>query len=267
MAGGEGAAYVLLAVAIGFFTLSWPNIRSGLSVGSLRTDLMSPAQLRDQVVELRAQTQLDLNQEAERLRSLGTAEHTQYLARTRQELAEAKLKREASKGLFPAIRPTIILERKRLDLQISALERKIGASKQPAERTGSGMPWNLLGKSSLLLHAFCHARESHKKREKLPDLCPYLGVPRSIAEIREKRRIYFGSNSSISTSISLRESRRNSGCNCLSDCCNECLISRPRSSCRKSFARSDAFFEVTLVSSELMGIDPPGSPTQTVVAH
>lgn len=119
--------YVLLAVAIAFFTLAWPNIQSGLSIEALRTDLLSPAQLRDEVVELRAQTQLDLNQEVERIRSLGTAEHAQYLARTRQELAEAKLEREAAKGLFPAVRPTTILDRKRLDLRISALEKKIEA--------------------------------------------------------------------------------------------------------------------------------------------
>ena len=133
---GKALLYIVLAVAIAFFTFAWPSIRSGLSGEALRTDLMSPAQLKTAVVGMRTEAQADLERDAHRIRTLGAAEHATYLARTREELAEAKRQRQADKGIFPAIRPTTILAQKRLELRISALEKRIAALEAAGRANG-----------------------------------------------------------------------------------------------------------------------------------
>ena len=70
---------------------------------ALRTDLMSPGQLKTEAVNLRTQAQANLQRDAERIRTLSLEEHAAQLAQAREELAEAKQQRQESKEFLPAI--------------------------------------------------------------------------------------------------------------------------------------------------------------------
>ena len=125
--GRKAALFVILVLAVGFFTLAWPAVRSGVANGDFAADWMSPAQLRAELDAARATTQLQLEQDVDAFRTLGEAEQARRLATATAQLAEARRRRQAAGGFLDRFRPSKILERKKLDLRISQLELEIAA--------------------------------------------------------------------------------------------------------------------------------------------
>lgn len=124
--GRKAALFVLVVLAVGFFTLVWPNIRSGQT---LTADLMSPDQLRQELASARGEAQKRLQRNVESFRNASQAEQQRRLTQATNELGAALRRRQEFDGFLDGIRPSRILERRRLDLRISQLELEIDALK------------------------------------------------------------------------------------------------------------------------------------------
>lgn len=116
--GRKAALFLILVVAVGIFTLVRPT---------LGADLKSPGQVKQELTAAREAAQRDLSGKVEGMRGANEAARAERLAAARVQLAEAERQRRAPGGLFDRFRPSKILERKKLDLRISALKLEIAA--------------------------------------------------------------------------------------------------------------------------------------------
>lgn len=125
--GRKAALLAILVLAVTFFSLVWPNIRPGRE--TLTTDWMSPQQMRDELTSARSAAQDRLEARVESLRNANEAQHQRRLAEATSELAAATDERGKYNGFFDGVRPSRILQKKRLDLRISGLKLEISALK------------------------------------------------------------------------------------------------------------------------------------------
>ncbi len=146
--GRKATLFLILVTAVGFFTLVWPTL-------TLSADLKSPAQVKAELVSARAQSQRQLSEDVKAMRTRGEAAQAERLKVATEELAEAKRQRQAPGGLFDPFRPSKILDQKRLDLRISALELEIVAI-------------NALREENKARHAWEQARQKAIARSRVP---------------------------------------------------------------------------------------------------
>lgn len=135
--GRKAVLFVILVLAVGFFTLVWPNIRSGLSGETLTADLMSPDQMRDELAAARIDAQRRLQRNVEDLRNASQAEQQRRLTEATAQLGTARRRRQEFNGFLDGVRPSRILQQKRLDLHISQLELEVEALKALANESSA----------------------------------------------------------------------------------------------------------------------------------
>ena len=104
--GRKAVLYLCLVLALAFFVLLWPTIKSELSGNTVRADLMSPNQIISELRTARAETQKRLTTNIESLRKTSEAGLAQRLQAATLELEEAKSQREKTGSLFDRFRPS-----------------------------------------------------------------------------------------------------------------------------------------------------------------
>ncbi len=125
--GRTGLLYLVLCLAIAFYLFAWPAISAQFSGESLRQDAMSIGEVREQLAEDRRAAQNRLEARAEDFRQDAREVLDLRLAETRAERERTAMQLAESGGLFDTIRPSRILERKRLELRLAALDAEIAA--------------------------------------------------------------------------------------------------------------------------------------------
>lgn len=132
--GRKASLFVILVLAVGFFTLVWPNIRSG---ETLTADLMSPGQIRQELLAARIEAQKRLQRNVESFRYASRAQQQRRLTQATTELDAVRRRRHEFNGFLDGIRPSRILQRRRLELRISELELEIEALKALASENSA----------------------------------------------------------------------------------------------------------------------------------
>lgn len=136
--GRKAILYVLLVLAVGFFTLAWPHIKPSFAGDTFSRDMMSPAQVKAELQFQREQAQERLEMSVKRQRAASDAEYARRLQAAQAALTEAINKRQENASFLDRVRPSKILERRQLDLRISALNLEIAAlGKLKQERQSS----------------------------------------------------------------------------------------------------------------------------------
>ncbi|RPF71257.1 hypothetical protein [Aurantiacibacter spongiae] len=125
--GRTGLLYLLLCAAIAFYLFAWPSLSAQFSGESLRTDAMSVAQIRDRLAQDRRAAQSALEARAEAIRDDSREALDRQLAKRRGERAALTAELGEGGGWLDSVRPSRILERKRLELRLAALDAEIGA--------------------------------------------------------------------------------------------------------------------------------------------
>lgn len=132
--GRKAALFLILVVAVAFFSLVWPN---------LSADLKSPGQVKQELAQARDDAQQGLTARAGAMRGASEAALAERLATAKALLAEAERQQRAAGGLFDRFRPSKILERKRLELRISALALEIEAIEQMQAEHSARRAWQM----------------------------------------------------------------------------------------------------------------------------
>ncbi|MGE5953158.1 MAG: hypothetical protein ACM308_06000 [Qipengyuania vulgaris] len=120
--GRTGVLYLVLCIAFAFYILAWPQIKAEFGDGSLREDAMSVEEVRAALAADGAEAR-DLLQE--RTASLGDesqANLEQRLEEVRRESASIEAQLDEDGGWFDSVRPSRILETKRLELRKASLD-------------------------------------------------------------------------------------------------------------------------------------------------
>lgn len=125
--GRTGLLYLVLCLAIAFYIFAWPTVSSQLSSDNLRQDAMSVAEVRTQLSQEREAAQASLEARADGFRQDSRATLDARLDEARQLRAAAQAELESDGGLFDTIRPSRILQAKRLELRIAVLDAEIAA--------------------------------------------------------------------------------------------------------------------------------------------
>lgn len=117
--------YALLFAALVFYVFAWPDISEELSSGALRDDAMD----RAAVVERLATYAADQDRSLARRKTAIEQSSADQIARRLDTAKEARsvkvAQRDSGGGWLDSVRPSKILERKRLELEIAALNIEI----------------------------------------------------------------------------------------------------------------------------------------------
>ncbi len=125
--GRTGLLYLLLCAAIVFYLFAWPALSAGLSNADFRQDALSIGAVRSQLIEERAAAQAALEARTASIRSAGAEAIANRLNEARAERGALAAQLGQGEGWFDRIRPSRILERKRSELQLAALDAEIAA--------------------------------------------------------------------------------------------------------------------------------------------
>ena len=132
--GRTGLLYLLLCAAIVFYLFAWPAISARLANEDFRQDAMSISEVRSRLIEDRTAAQAALEARTEAIRSAGAKTVSSRLAEARAERAALAAELADGEGWLDRIRPSRILERKRRELQVAALDAEIAALVAASER-------------------------------------------------------------------------------------------------------------------------------------
>ena len=121
----SGLLYLLLFAALAFFVLAWPSIRTGLTSENLQRETMSLQDVRGEIDTARTMLARNLRRTEAGLAELGEAQVQAALADARARRTAKQAELATGGGLFDTIRPSRILARKRLELEIAVLDRQI----------------------------------------------------------------------------------------------------------------------------------------------
>ena len=133
--GRTGLIYLLLCAAIAFFVFGWPALTGQFSGEDLRRDAMSVAEVRAQLSEERDAAQATLESRVSRLDGAGRAAIEQRLEAAREERIALAPQLAEEPGWLDSVRPSRILERKRVELRVAALDAEIAALQSAREGT------------------------------------------------------------------------------------------------------------------------------------
>ena len=125
--GRTGLLYLLLCAAIAFYIFAWPAITAQFSGGDWRQDTMSIDGVRDTLAQdrLAAQSALEARGAAIRDDSRAALEARRRTLRAQARRIDAALAEDG--GWFDSVRPSRILETKRLELRRAALDAELEA--------------------------------------------------------------------------------------------------------------------------------------------
>ncbi|MDG6079172.1 hypothetical protein E3U23_08195 [Erythrobacter litoralis] len=132
--GRTGLLYLLLCAAIAFYLFAWPAISARLSNEDFRQDAMSIAEVRTRLIADRDAAQARLADRVDTIRSASAETIADRLEAARAERAALAAELAEGEGWLDRIRPSRILERKRRELQLAALETEIAALEVARER-------------------------------------------------------------------------------------------------------------------------------------
>ena len=120
-----GFLYLLLFAAIAFAVLARPRIEAEIGGTDWRAEAMGAEEVRRTLAQERARTLQELERRGEEARTAPRAaiERRMRAARTERDAIARRL--EAGSGPFDAIRPSRIVERKRDELRLAALEQEL----------------------------------------------------------------------------------------------------------------------------------------------
>ena len=124
--GRTGALYLVLCIAFAFYILAWPQIKAALGDGSLREDAMSVEEIRAELAADGAEAREILRERAAGFENESRANLEQRLEEVRSESATIEAQLEEDGGWFDSVRPSRILETKRLELRKAALDAETG---------------------------------------------------------------------------------------------------------------------------------------------
>ena len=120
-----GLTYVLLFAGIAFFIFAWPSISAGFSRESLRQDTMSLEQVRADLAQDVAEARGALDRRAESYENASGEVLAARLTAATAERDGVVARLADGGGWFDSIRPSRILETKRLQLAKSRLDGEI----------------------------------------------------------------------------------------------------------------------------------------------
>ncbi|KLE34476.1 hypothetical protein [Aurantiacibacter luteus] len=123
--GRTGLTYLLLFAAIAFFAFAWPSISAGFSRESLRQDTMSLEAVRAELADDVGTARASLAESADSYESASKEALDARLAAATAERERVVAELDAGGGWFDAIRPSRILETKRLELVRARLDGEI----------------------------------------------------------------------------------------------------------------------------------------------
>jgi len=123
--GRKGVLFAILLVAIGFYTLAWPSLSNQISNDAISADALSYDDVQTAIARERDAAQKRLETLASDAADMPGEKLRTGLADRRRALAEARLRRDATGGILSRYRPSLILERKRADIEIALIEREI----------------------------------------------------------------------------------------------------------------------------------------------
>ena len=133
--GRTGLLYLLLCAAIAFFVFAWPAMTGQFSGEDLRADAMSVGEVRARLAEDRDAAQAALETRVSRLDGAGREAIEQRLEAAREERAALAPQLAEEPGWLDRVRPSRILDRKRVELRIAALDAEIAALQSAREGT------------------------------------------------------------------------------------------------------------------------------------
>ena len=122
-----GLLYLLLFAAIAFFVFAWPSLRGGFSAENLREDAMSVEAVRKTLREDRASAQAALQTRVEEARELPREALLERRAALQAERQGIERELADGGGWFDAVRPSRILDTKRLELRRAAIDAELSA--------------------------------------------------------------------------------------------------------------------------------------------
>jgi hypothetical protein len=112
-----------------FGSIVWPKVNDEYPLGSFLADLASPVEIRREVDGMRGDALVEFRRNKDAIRQYTEKERKAELNRRRAELEDVRAKLEKNSGFFASVRPSAILERKRLELREARLEGVIGLLK------------------------------------------------------------------------------------------------------------------------------------------
>ncbi len=119
--GRTGLLYAVLCGAIAFYILAWPAITQRMAGSDFRQDIMSIAEIREELAADRLSAQAALDARATAIRTDSHATLTKRLRAVRAENAQIADRLADADGWLASIQPSRILARKRLELRAAAL--------------------------------------------------------------------------------------------------------------------------------------------------
>lgn len=119
--------FVLLAAAIGLYTYAAPRIAESAADGGFASEVRSIAQVRGELAGLRDKAQADLDSREARIREMGSSALERRLTELRGEREAVGRRIEASGGFLANVRPSKIIARKRLELDLARIDTEIAA--------------------------------------------------------------------------------------------------------------------------------------------
>ncbi|MBX7458921.1 hypothetical protein K3152_11745 [Qipengyuania sp. 1NDH17] len=124
--GRTGLLYLVLCLAFAFYILAWPQIKAEFGDGSLREDAMSVEQVRTALAADTAETRELLRKRTSAFEDESRANLEQRLEEVRSKSASIEARLNEDGGWFDSVRPSRILETKRLELRKAALDAEAG---------------------------------------------------------------------------------------------------------------------------------------------
>ncbi len=124
--GRTGVLYLVLCLAFAFYILAWPQIKAEFGDGSLREDAMSVEEVRAALAADGAEARDLLRERTAGFEEESRANLEHRLEEVRSEGASIEAQLDEDGGWFDSVRPSRILETKRLELRKAALDAEAG---------------------------------------------------------------------------------------------------------------------------------------------
>jgi hypothetical protein len=126
----QGSLYILLVLAVAFASFALPV----LGGGGLSAELMSPLEISKKLAREKADAVAAFEAKRTSVRDYPAAVVKAQLSRAQAEHSEVTARLSQKEGWFASVRPTAILERKKLEFREAALRGEIGLLQAAGER-------------------------------------------------------------------------------------------------------------------------------------
>ncbi len=115
----------LIMAALAFYQFAWPLIANGNAASTARTEWMSIADVRREVAQFQQAKVAALDADRDRLTKLTGKALADKLAERRAALADVRRRLDEPRGFFSGLRPRVILERGKLEIEAKAIEAQV----------------------------------------------------------------------------------------------------------------------------------------------